>query len=178
MKRGPINIPDENFRRTIEYLEGCSAHDTLIAQGKFSMRIHYLISWLNRAYKFDSIADFEVNRKKLPEISPVIFENPLTVVHRDDINNTEIVGLSDESGRIELRYPYTLHPDEMFPDTCNNPIHGADIGDKIKVYSSMYKGGNRIEVAAPYFVSNDAHYERIRKMREEITEEFKQQTSH
>lgn len=171
MKKGPIHLPYEALDRTIEYLEGAPG---------FKRRMHKTlwgykaISYLYRANHFDSVADFFRHESELSQrFSRVAFEAELEV--KDKVTKKEKgkrrleLLLGDNTGNIRLVYPYSIDVIGMYempPDPMNNPVHGSEVGERIRIYDSLYLGGHQLQLQAHFHIMNDSHYRRMRETRE------------
>jgi hypothetical protein len=179
MRRGAVQIPYEAFDRTIEYLDGAPDLGALKFRVHAYLLFHNLVSHIYRAYHFDSVREFLEYRDRLQEgVSRVAFQE-VEVADRNDRDYTLELTLTDGTGEAILAYPYTLEiveGHEMFPDSMNNPLHGAREGDKLQIFDSIYDGDNRILLPTEWYVKNDDHYRRMREIRDSLIRKLEEKT--
>lgn len=180
MQRKGLWLPRECFSRPVEYLEGGRGYNALKAKGEIARFIFNSFTYIIRPYHFDNIADFLDNQDNLERGIPLVFpELEVRATKRyDKVARLELI-LGDNSGIFSAIYDWKARieydPDagnlDMAIDPWNNPLFGAQAGDKLKIYSAEYAAQGTIRIADLFRVLNDKHYQRIKEMRAKACKE-------
>jgi hypothetical protein len=171
VERGTTKIPYEALDRTIKYLEGRAGYKRL---GHAMVWATNTFSYFSRPYIMRTTADFlqlqELMTANLARVKFPWLEVKKRAVDEDLASGQGRLELTvgDLTGDIRLDYRYTVETSggqPIPPDTFNDPLPGAQVGNRLQIFNSLYKGDSRIEIIAGWHVQNNKHYERVRDVR-------------
>lgn len=180
MQRKGLWLPRECFSRSVEYIKGSRGYNALKVRGEITRLIFNSFTYLVKPYHFDNIADFLNNQDNLERGVPLVFpELEVNAAKRDKKASKLELILGDNSGTLKAIYEWTpriVHDPgagnlDMAIDPWNNPLFGAQAGDKLRIYSAEYVSQDTIRIADQFRVLNDKHYQRIKEMREKALKE-------
>jgi hypothetical protein len=179
MRYRPLHIPIEAFDRLIEHLDFYQGPELKRARfyGRAMVRMENLRSYFNLAFHFDSIKDFNDNEdilslNLLNFEKRVAFDNDVTLARKEfEGENLLQLIITDKTGIAKLNYcmlPDTQNFYLTSPGYISNPLRGANVGNRIRIYDARYAGPNKLRIPHEWMVKNDDHYERTRPAREEF----------
>ena len=172
MRKGPVRIPDDAFDRTVEYLDGAPGLAEVKSRAHAYLRLYNLFSHLYQAHHFDSVGEFLVYQKRLWVGGSRVAFKEVSVTERNRGDNKLEFMVSDGTGHAVLVYNYRPRVTQgqgMLPDAINSPVEGAREGDRLQIFTSIYRGRGRVSVPEGFYVKNDGHYRRMRETRDSLS---------
>lgn len=185
MQRQRVTVPEECCLRPIEYLEGGPGYGGLKRMVNLNRHLWNISSRLIRPYHFEDAADFLKHQSEL-YVGAVLVLPELEV--RDVNTGKKQEGrldllLGDSTGNILAIYEWKQRIEndpgagdlDMAFDPFNNPLHGARVGDKLKIYSALYERQATVRVEDHFRVLNDDAYQRTVKRRADVMAKMDQE---
>lgn len=178
MQRKHVTVPEECCLRPIEYLEGGPGYEGLKRTANLNRHLWNISSRLIRPYHFEDAADFLQHQSGL-YVGAVLVLPELEV---KDVNTEKKpegrldLLLGDSTGSILAIYEWKPRNEtdpgagklDMTFDPFNNPLHGARVGDKLKIYSALYERQATIRLEDHFRVLNEEAYQRTAKRRADV----------